>query len=639
MTQMSMENAEGLPSLGFTDAAHSIAEIPEAETLQADRQPFILKGLSTLPSWPDCDLVRSELKMTHLHLRRICLLLLLVAWGSFQAGCQTDAPTPRPELDTATADTPAANPAADQETPVTVSMPVVAPAEPPVGKVRNVILFIGDGMGPQQMELLFAYAHLAPGSTVADRTSAMELMMRQGNLAMVRTEPHGAIVTDSAAAATQMATGQMAGAEMIGVNYRGESVPTVLEIARDLGKSTGLVSDTRVTHATPAGFAAHQRHRSMENEIAGDMLGNRVDVMLSGGLRHWVPQSVNDKTSAAHLAVVQMVGGVFEPTSEREDNRNLLVEARPDYHLVFDRTALADVEEGHLLGLFANSEMCDAIAEKHSIASDDRTEPTLVEMTQKALEILSQNPQGFFLMVEGGQIDWSGHNNDTGCMLQEMLQLDDAVRYVLEWVKDRDDTVVLLTADHETGSFGFSYSGANVPEPRTLGGDVFQGAPFAPSFNFGSPEVLDQLDAQGKSFWHVFLEYDMLPEREKTPEKLMELVNDAVKPFAITLQDATDILARAPNRYYVPDHAYLGTQTVPAMPDQEAFYVYGENLRMNHLGHILGVQQNVVWGSGTHTATPVALVSIGPPAAIARFTGLIHSTDIGKGMIALVRGE
>ena len=97
------------------------------------------------------------------------------------------------------------------------------------------------------------------------------------------------MVVDSAAAATQLATGQFAGSEMIGINYRGERVETIVEAAHRVGKSAGLVTDTRITHATPAGFAAHQPNRNMENEIAVDMLGNRVEVMLGGGLRYWVP--------------------------------------------------------------------------------------------------------------------------------------------------------------------------------------------------------------------------------------------------------------------------------------------------------------------------------------------------------------
>jgi|GEM_PF-124326 len=590
--------------------------------------------------------------MKHTFLRRSCLLLSVAAWGLFQVGCQESSPK-LPADNQVVADSDSATltvPSASEQSPeaaeeiipppvFSVSKPVLDQDELPPGKIHNVILIIGDGMGPQQLGMLFAYAHLAPGSTVPDRTPAIELMARQGAIALVRTEPYGAVVVDSAAAATQLASGEMAGSEMIGANYLGQSVPTVLEIAKQMGKSTGLVSDTRITHATPAAFAAHQPHRSMENEIASDMLENQVDVLMSGGLRHWIPQAANDKNSPAYLAVVQMIGGLFEPDSKRRDNRNLLVEARQNYQLVFDRTALAEVKAGRVLGLFANSEMVDAIAERNTLESEDRTQPTLAEMTGKALEVLSQNPKGFFLMVEGGQIDWCGHNNDAGCLLQELLQLDDAVRLVHQWAKDRDDTLVLVTGDHETGSFGFSYSGTPLPESRTLDGDVFQGTPFEPIFNFATAEVLDHLHGQQQSFYHIFDTFDALDEREKTPDKLMQMVNESVAPFSITLADAVEILTRMPNRQYAPGHPYLGTRTVPKMPDQEAFYVYGENGRMNYLAHILGAQQSVVWGTGTHTNTPVALITYGPAAATQRFTGFMHATDIGKGMITLIRGE
>ena len=596
-------------------------------------------------------------------LRQSLLFLLAASWVLPQAGCQESLPpSPAVSQSAANNDSPPLGPAPTSKKSPLVEQPlagteeegieaidappVISTAKPvlvdeplPPSKIRNVILIIGDGMGPQQLGMLFAYAHLAPGSTVPDRTPALELLTRQGNVALVRTEPYGAVVVDSAAAATQLASGEMAGSEMIGANYLGESVPSVLEIAKQLGKSTGLVSDTRITHATPAAFAAHQPHRSMENEIAADILENQVDVLLSGGLRHWVPQSVGDRNSPAYLSVVHMIGGLFTPTSKRQDNRNLLVEARQNYQLVFDRAALAGIKTGRVLGLFADSAMLDAIDKRNSLENSDRTEPTLAEMTSKALELLSQNPEGFFLMVEAGQIDWCGHNNDAGCMLHELLQLDAAVRLVHEWAQDRDDTIVLVTADHETGSFGFSYSGAPLPEPKTLGGNVFQGAPFKPEFNFAMAELLDHLHGQQHSFYHVFLEFDALDPHDRTAEKLMELVNEAVAPFSITLSDATEILTRMPNQQYVAGHAYLGTKTIPKMPDQASFYVYGENGRMNHLGHILGAQQNVVWGTGTHTNTPVPLITFGPSSATQRFSGFLHATDVGKRMIALVRGE
>jgi alkaline phosphatase len=533
---------------------------------------------------------------------RYCLLLLAVGWGLLQVGCREDSSSlPAEELVTAAGEP--------------VSKSVAKQTTAPASKLRNVILLIGDGMGPQQLGLLYAYSHLAPGSKVPDRTSAIELLAQHGGMALVRTESYGTLVVESAAAATQLASGEMAGAGMIGANYRGESVSTVLEIAKQLGKSTGLVSDTRITHATPAAFAAHQPYRSMENEIASDMLENQVDVLMSGGLCHWVPELVNDKQSPTYLALVQMIGGRFEPTSKRQDNRNLLVEARLDYQLVFDHKSLAKVKKGRVLGLFADSEMLDALDERNSLQDEGRTEPTLAEMTDKALELLSENPAGFFLMVEGGQIDWCGHSNDAGCMLHELLQFDEVVRLVYQWAQDRDDTLVLITADHETGSFGFSYSDSPLPEPKILDGDVFRGAPYQPNSNYVISKVLDHLYAQQHSFEHVFREFESLDQQDQTAEALMQIVNRAVAPYAITQDDAAKILA---------DKSPYDASTAG---------------RMNHLGYILGEQQNVVWGTGGHTNTPVPLITFGPPSATEQFKGILHSTDIGKKMIAIIRGN
>jgi alkaline phosphatase len=513
------------------------------------------------------------------------------------------------------------------------------PAPPPQRGVRNVILMIGDGMGPQQVNLLLLYARYAPSSPYPDRVAALERLFNAGSVGVVRTEPHGAMVVDSAAAATQLATGQLAGSEMIGLNYHGDRVENVIEAAHRVGKSAGLVSDTRLTHATPAGFAAHQPSRMMENEIADDMLANRVEVMLSGGLRHFTPAAVNVPGSAAYAALMQMTGAAYPATSKRVDNRNLLLEARQaKYSLVFDRQRLAAADKTPLLGIFADSEMCDSLLEKAAKRDDaNRREPTLVEMTTKALELLDADPEGFFLMVEGGQIDWTGHNNDAGTMLHELLRFDAAIAAVLEWAKGRDDTLVLVTADHETGGFGFSYAGRPVPEPVSIEGQAFRGAKFAPNFNYAPPELLDLLAAQEKSFFSMLIEFESLPEDERTPERLVEVVNRS-SAAKITREDAVAVLARTRNLNYIEGHPYLGSPTVPQIRDFEAFYVYGENLRYNLLGRRLADDLHVVWGSGTHTSTPVLIGAFGPPDAARQFTGLLHSTDVGQRMIGLVTG-
>ena len=158
---------------------------------------------------------------------------------------------------------------------------------------KNLILIIGDGMGPQQIGLLEAYARQAPRSVIEDRTTAFSRLLAEGGvLGMSMTHAANVLNTDSASSATQLAIGKPSGPEMIGIDIDGNPDPTILEIAKNRGKSTGLVSDVRLTHATPASFAAHRPQRTMENEIAVDMLAAGVDVMLSGGLRHWIPQQL-----------------------------------------------------------------------------------------------------------------------------------------------------------------------------------------------------------------------------------------------------------------------------------------------------------------------------------------------------------
>ncbi len=142
--------------------------------------------------------------------------------------------------------------------------------------------------------------------------------------------------------------------------------------------------------------------------------------------------------------------------------------------------------------------MNDGIVYSNSKNDPTRTQPTLTEMTEKALSLLSKDEDGFFLMVEGGQIDWAGHRNDAGRMLHEMLKFDEAIHSVYEWAKDRDDTLIIVTADHETGSFGFSYSSKDLPAPEKRTGEAFKKYDYAPNYNFGAFDILDGLYNQKK---------------------------------------------------------------------------------------------------------------------------------------------
>jgi alkaline phosphatase len=492
--------------------------------------------------------------------------------------------------------------------------------------VKNVIMMIGDGMGPQQVGLLQEYATNAPNSIYKDQETGISKFMDAGVVGLSQHNPAYNIVVDSASSASQLSTGVPSPSEAVGLDAKGNTVETVLELAKKSGKATGLISDTRITHATPAAFAAHKAHRSLENSIAEEMLANNVDVMLSGGLRHWIPKSTNTK-GELYNELKERTAGNVKIKSKRKDEKNLLVEAeKAGYTVALTRAEFEASQDNKLLGLFAYSGMADGI--KHTLTKDsaDRTQPTLKEMTAKALDILSQDPDGFFLMIEGGRIDWAGHDNDVATMLHEMLKFDETINYVYEWVKDRNDTLVVITADHETGGFGFSYTRANIPTPEKLDGEGFADRAYKPNFNFGTFDILDKLYAQKMSFPSIFSAFG---KTDKTPTDLMKIVNENSE-FDITLEQAAQILESEPNFYKVDDHKYLSAERFPKVMDFKAFYVYGEEVRHDLLGRAVAEEQNVVWGTGTHTSTPVPVIAFGPQSVAKQFGKMVHHTDIGQ---------
>ena len=267
------------------------------------------------------------------------------------------------------------------------------------GDVRNVILLIGDGMGVGQLTA----AEVMNGDEELVLTSLPYK-------SLVTTHSSSNYVTDSAASATSIATGYKTRNGMVSVTAEGEDLFTVLEDAEEAGKATGLVTTARVTHATPACFVSHVNSRDKEMDIAGQLLESSVDVVLGGGRTYFTGLNPEDE----------------------------------GYTVVYDSTELAAFESGKVLGLFTLGYM--------SYESErSENEPSLSEMTAKSLMLLSSDPDGFFLMVEGGRIDHASHDNNFDKTMAEMLEFDLAVLEALEYAAGRDDTLVIVTADHETG--------------------------------------------------------------------------------------------------------------------------------------------------------------------------------------------
>ncbi|MCB0343687.1 MAG: alkaline phosphatase [Bdellovibrionales bacterium] len=490
---------------------------------------------------------------------------------------------------------------------------------------KNVILLIGDGMGPQQIALAVAYSkHISKSELNLYR------LMRDGEVGAVMAEAGTNLVIDSACSATQMASGRSCRPEMLGLDVDGNKVQTIVERAKLAGKSTGLVSDTRLTHATPAAFASHVIHRQFENEIAQQLIESGTDVMLSGGLRHFIPSNILDSAAATSAGIALSPASFPKVKSARRDEEDLLAAAMvKGYETVFDIAGLKASKANKLLGLFALSGMPDAIEMRSIQGNPARSMPTLAEMTTKALEVLARNPKGFFLMVEGGQIDWAGHENDAGRMLHEMLRFDEAVGAALTWAKNRSDTLIVATADHETGSFGFSYSAKDIPEAEQLSQGFFKSVRYEPRYNFGRRENLRKLFDQKRSFTSIVGEFESLNSPDQSPERLAAMVGEAT-PFILSVDQAREVLAKEPNRFYIHGHSELGNREAPIIRDFTAFYPYIENNRINLIARALADQQDVVWGTGTHTSVPVLVIAHGPSKLTDRFDGFLDMTELGR---------
>ncbi|WHY74913.1 alkaline phosphatase [Fictibacillus enclensis] len=300
-------------------------------------------------------------------------------------------------------------------------------------KAKNVIVFVGDGMGASHREAI----RLATKGLTGDLS--MNKMPYVGNVHTSSTS----VVTDSAAAATAMASGVKTYNGAIGVNPDKKPVKTVLEMADKAGKSTGLVTTSQITDATPAAFGAHVEDRSKQSDIAKQYLENsRVDVLLGGGEDFWYP--------AGNPGTFQDNPAKDVKEQSKGTQGNLVAEAKHmGYKYVTDKDGLMKTKNDKILGLFANEEMFEQRPE----GEGDLYNPvvSLPDMTKKAIDTLSQNKRGFFLMVEEEGTDEMSHENNGKLMIKAGQQLDKSVEVAKKFAQKHPETLVLVVADHECG--------------------------------------------------------------------------------------------------------------------------------------------------------------------------------------------
>lgn len=290
---------------------------------------------------------------------------------------------------------------------------------------RSVILMIGDGMGAEHVKAARWFSVGPSGALAMD-----QLEVQNG---WAHTANAGGFVTDSAASATALATGYKTRNWRLSVDGSDQLLTTILELAKAGGKAVGLVTTVPLTHATPAAFAVHINNRNKSLSIALQLFEAEVDVLMGGGAYDFLPNRVSCDCGWS---------------GQRTDSRDLVSDAQDAGHVfVCDAAGLAgiDVETvERVLGLFGDEEMLQPLS------------PTLADMTEVAIEILSRDPDGFFLMIEGGQIDWESHDNVATATIDLTLGFDQAVSVALEYIQEVEDALLIVTADHETGGMTVS---------------------------------------------------------------------------------------------------------------------------------------------------------------------------------------
>ena len=271
-------------------------------------------------------------------------------------------------------------------------------------KPRNVILFIGDGMG-----LSHVYAAYTMNKGYLN-------MMKCPYTGFIMTHSASGYITDSGAGATAIACGKKTYNNAIGVGSDSLPCKTVLEYAEENGLSTGLVSTSAITHATPASFIAHQKERELYEAIAADFLKTDIDVFIGGGGNYFTKRSHS----------IDLITGL----------------KKKGYEVIMYPSSI---------NAFQSDKVAVFTAPEHSPRIADGRGSLLPDATEKAIELLSKNDNGFFLMVEGSQIDWGGHEHDINYVVEELTDMDNAIGKALAFAAQAGNTLVVITADHETG--------------------------------------------------------------------------------------------------------------------------------------------------------------------------------------------
>jgi alkaline phosphatase len=448
---------------------------------------------------------------------------------------------------------------------------------------KYVFLFIGDGLGMPQRAATAMYQSGDPNSP------ALLLMDQFPVHGVTTTYANDRFITGLAASSTAMATGVKTNINYIGMDPDLNPVETLAEKAKKQGMKVAIISSVSIDHATPAAFYAHQPHRGNYHEIDVALANSDFDFFGGGGIKD--PEGKKSKAPQGNAYDIAKSNG-FSIVSDKADFMNL----KPGVGKVFAY----------------NNWLQDGGALPYAI--DTREEDiTIAEFTQKAIELLD-NDNGFFMMIEGGKIDWAAHANDAVAMIKDTVAFDEAIQSAYDFYEAHpEDTLIVVSGDHECGGLSLGFAGTKYATAfDILGGQKV-------SFQAFSADILKQYKEEnaGKANF----------------ADVMALIE---ANFGLKIEGAEDDpLVLADYELAALEEAFIKSMSGVKLQAKTDFLLYGgyDPLTMQ-VTHILNQKAGLAWTSYSHTGVPVSTSAVGNGAEM--FGGFYDNTDIGKRLMQLI---